>query len=118
MASEKETFEALRYHITMGKYGEKQYRNAAGQPHREEGPAIIWADGGMEWWQNGQRHCIGGPAVELSDGHREWWQNDQRHRIDGPAIVCKSGHTEWWLNGTPYTKQDHHKQLRILKQTP
>ena len=40
------------------------------------------------------------------------------HREDGPAIVWESGRTDWWLNGTPYTEQDHHKQLKILKQTP
>ena len=28
------------------------YRN--GKFHRTDGPAIIWADGVQEWWENGQ----------------------------------------------------------------
>ena len=91
MASEKETFEALRYRIIMGRYGEKQCRNAAGQLHREDGP-----------------------AVELSDGHREWWQNDQRHRIDGPAIEWANGGETWFLNGLGYNKADYLKACKAL----
>ena len=46
-----------------------------GKLHRVEGPAVEWADGAREWWENGQRHRVGGPAVEWADGSRSWWEN-------------------------------------------
>ena len=45
--------------------------------HREDGPAIEWADGTKEWWVNGKRHREDGPAVILSNGINFWWNNDK-----------------------------------------
>ena len=70
--SEQEVFDALKYRIEVNEYGTRRYYNNAGQLHRTSGPAIEWADGTKEWWQNGQRHRTGGPAIEWNDGYREW----------------------------------------------
>jgi len=90
--------------------------------HREDGPAIEYANGRKDWFLNGQRHrCDGpaiedpdgykcwflndyihrenGPAVEWSDGHKDWYLNGERHREDGPAIECVDGRKEWYRNG-------------------
>ena len=32
-----------------------EWRNAQGQLHRLDGPAVEWADGTKFWWQNGVR---------------------------------------------------------------
>lgn len=32
----------------------KRWRNADGELHREDGPAVEYADGGREWWVNGE----------------------------------------------------------------
>jgi len=67
--------------------------------HREDGPAIIYAGGGTEWWRNGYFHRIGGPAVDdLVGGRQEWWVDGLRHRDDGPAVIYTDGTKEWWLN--------------------
>ena len=52
-----------------------QCRNAQGQLHRLDGPAVEWADGSKAWWQNNRRHRLDGPAREWADGTNEWWQN-------------------------------------------
>ena len=70
-----------------------------GKLHREDGPAVEWADGHKEWWLNGIRHREDGPADEYSNGHKEWWLNGKRHREDGPAREWANGDKEWWLNG-------------------
>ena len=36
--------------------GNIEYRNIDGERHREDGPAVIWADGDKEWWLNGRLH--------------------------------------------------------------
>ena len=52
-----------------------EWRNAQGQLHRLDGPAVEWADGSKAWWQNSRRHRLDGPAREWADGTNEWWQN-------------------------------------------
>ena len=48
-------FEDTRYKIL--------YYNKDGKPHREDGPAIIDADGRKEWYQNGEYHREDGPCL-------------------------------------------------------
>lgn len=49
------------------------YRN--GQRHRDNGPAIEWADGAKYWYKNGLLHRENGPAVEYIDGVKRWYYN-------------------------------------------
>lgn len=58
-----------------------------GSYHREDGPALIWADGTLVWRQNSHLHRRFGPAIVRGNGIQEWYQNDQRHRDGGPAIT-------------------------------
>ena len=57
--------------------------------HREDGPAIEWADGGKQWYINGKLHREDGPAVERTFGYRikgranDWYWN-------GKFIFCNS----------------------------
>lgn len=48
---------------------------------------------------DGKKHQIGAPAVLYEDGGEEWWINDQLHREDGPAISSPSGEESWYLHG-------------------
>ena len=79
------------------------------QLHREDGPAIIHANGHEEWIQNGQRHRPDGPAIIGVNGIKEWYQNGKLHRIDGQAIEIPEGFSarhwnfnNWWLEGIVY----------------
>ena len=55
--------------------------------------------GYKEWYLNGKRHREDGPAVEYADGKQEWYRNDKLHREDGPAVEYASGVKFWYLNG-------------------
>ena len=77
-----------------------------GQRHRTDGPAVEYADGSKLWWQNGQRHSTDGPAVEWADGTRYWYQNNQLHRTDGPAVEYANGRKEWCVNGKRLTEAE------------
>ena len=86
------------YEVRVCETGTKEwYLN--GKRHREDGPAIEWADGYKEWYLNGKLHREDGPAVEYADGHKRWYLNGSRHREDGPAVECADGTKEWYLNG-------------------
>ena len=81
-----------------------------GLRHREDGPAIIHADGSEIWWVNGVKHREDGPAVVCPDGRKEWFINDKRHRADGPALIYPYRHgvdyvQEWFINNRRVTKQ-------------
>jgi hypothetical protein len=77
------------------------YKN--GNLHREDGPAIEYANGDKYWYLNGNRHREDGPAIERASGDRVWYLNDNRHREDGPAIEYASGSKFWYLNGKEIT---------------
>jgi hypothetical protein len=66
--------------------------------HREDGPAVVGADGYAAWFLNGRRHRPDGPAVVGADGYKAWILNGQRHRENGPARIWSDGREEWWLN--------------------
>lgn len=57
--------------------------NDEGDPHREDGPAMIWNDGQL-WW------CI----------------NDTFHRTDGPAIYCPNKPGRWFINGNEFSTKE------------
>lgn len=104
--SEVEVFNALKYRTEVNEWGTRRYFNSANQLHRIDGPAIEWAIGTKEWWQNGQRHRTDGAAIEWWDGDKRWYQNGQRHRIDGPAVVYADGSKVWYINDKAMTEAE------------
>ena len=64
-------------------------------------------ENGAKWWYlNGKLHREDGPAIEYADGSKHWWLNGQRHREDGPAVECADGSKFWWLNDRQYTEDE------------
>ena len=118
MTTEADVYDALKYHVEVDRYGIRTYRNAAGQLHREDGPAIEYASGTKEWWIHNCLHREDGPAIVWGNGGKEWRQNGKRHRIGGPAVIRSDGSNEWWLNGVRYTEQAYRAKLAALEQTP
>ena len=97
-----------KYYVTVDEEGTTRwYKDAKCTVlHRENGPAIEYADGDKFWYQNGQLHRTDGPAVEWSDGTESWYQNGLRHRTDGPAVEYADGTKRWYINGDPMTEAE------------
>ena len=76
--NEQAVFDALRYRVEVDMRGTRWYYNAANQLHRENGPAIEYADGAKRWYQNSRRHRTDGPAVQRADGGKFWYINGVR----------------------------------------
>ena len=85
------------------------------KPHREDGPAIEWADGSKSWSLNGQRHREDGPAVEYANGTKYWYLNGKMHREDGPAMEFSNGTEYWYLNGQILSKAEWEKRVTKKK---
>jgi len=45
----------IESYMKVNKYGDRIWRNQDGLFHREDGPAIEYADGAKYWYLNGQR---------------------------------------------------------------
>jgi hypothetical protein len=54
------------------------WKNEFGMAHREDGPAIVWANGDQGWYYCGVRHRKNGPSIEYANGNREWWVRGRR----------------------------------------
>ena len=57
-----------------------------GKLHREDGPAIEYANGDKLCYKEGKRHREHGPAIENADGNKYWYKEGKRHREYGAAI--------------------------------
>jgi hypothetical protein len=86
------------------RYGNK-YWYLNDKLHREDGPAIEYANGAKQWHLNGKRHRVDGPAIVDTDNYKEWYFNDKLHRVDGPAIEFTSGDKRWYYQGIDFTKK-------------
>ena len=87
-----------------------------GKLHREDGPAIEYANGGERWYMNGQLHREDGPAIEYANGGERWYMNGQLHREDGPAIEYTNGSKRWFLNDIEYTEAEFNAKMKPAKE--
>ena len=63
--------------------GKITYRNADGELHNTDGPAVVHTNGGKSYWIKGQRH-----------------------NPDGPAIISANGYKAYFVKGQPLTKAE------------
>jgi hypothetical protein len=87
-----------------------------GKYHREDGPAIEFADGDKFWYRDGKRHREDGPACE-SNGDKVWFRDGKRHREDGPAIEYVNGNKVWYLNGKKLTEAEFNNHVKKNQKT-
>jgi hypothetical protein len=95
---------SITYEVTVSEY--YTVWKLDGKFHREDGPAIEWANGSKSWYINGKYHREDGPAIEASDGYKAWCLDGIYHRNDGPAIEAY-GSEYWYLNGEELTEEEH-----------
>ncbi len=71
----------------------------------------VGTDGTKFWYLNGKFHREDGPAVEYANGDKRWYLNGILHREDGPAVEDANGTKCWYLNGKELTEQEHKKAM-------
>jgi hypothetical protein len=100
----------IEYTVRVDDYGNK-YWHLNGKTHREDGPAVEYANGDKCWFLKEKRHRADGPAIEFANGDKHWFLNGERHREDGPAVEYVSGGGKWYLNGEELTQEEHKRRL-------
>ena len=68
------------------------------------------------WYVNGKLHREDGPAIEYANGSKFWYLNDKLHREDGPAVEYADGDKHWYLNGKNYSEQEFMKATKKTKE--
>ena len=71
----------------------------------------VYDNGDKSWYLNGKRHREDGPAVEFADGDKSWYLNGDLHREDGPAYEGANGDKKWFLNDVRYTEEEYYNKL-------
>jgi len=62
---------------------------------------------GNRWhYRNGLLHREDGPAIICADGDAFWCRNGSLHREDGPAVIYPNGYQAWYLNGEAVRMED------------
>jgi len=81
--------------------------------HREDGPAVEYANGDKFWYKEGTNHRLDGPAIEYYNGTKKWYKEGLLHREDGPAIEYFYGNKCWYVEGILYENVNSVEELII-----
>lgn len=63
-------------------------------------------EGNRYWFKNYLLHREDGPAIEFADGKKFWYQEGKKHRDDGPAVEFWHGNNQWYLNGCELSEEE------------
>ena len=74
---------------------------------------IIDSLGNQLWYKGNRLHREDGPAIIYADGTQEWYIDGYCHREDGPAYIHISGTVEWCLNDNEYSFDEWCNQLNL-----
>ena len=80
--------------------------NLEDQRHREDGPAVEYADEYKAYYINGKRHREDGPAIEYANGDKYYYLNGKLHREDGPATEYENGNKYYYIKDIQITKEE------------
>jgi hypothetical protein len=94
---------------------DKSWKDADGKFHREDGPALEYANGLKIWYWHGELHREDGPAIQYADGTKFWYWRGKAHREDGPACEYASGTKYWFYHGQLINCQSNEEFLRMVK---
>jgi len=65
---------------------------------------------GKYWYLNGEFHREDGPAVEWANGDKAWYFKNKNHRLNGPAVMRANGVKAWWVDGIQYIGSSKYKK--------
>lgn len=70
-------------------------------------PAVIYPDGKREYYKYGRMHRDNGPAMITANGDQYWYHEGLQHRdVDLPAVICVGGGKIWYQYGKYHRDND------------
>ncbi len=76
---------------------------------------VVDQSGTKRWYLNGKLHREDGPAVEYANGSKSWYLNGDLHRKDGPAIEYANGTKYWCLHHKQINCASNEEFLKLIK---
>jgi len=73
------------------------------------------ANGTKHWYLDGNLHREDGPAVEFADGTKYWFLDGKIHRLDGPAVELANGTKHWFLDGEEINCKSQEEFERLMR---
>ena len=73
-------------------------------------------NGNIYWRVAGALHREDGPAIEYANGTKCWYIRGDLHREDGPAIEISTEEKYWYLNGKRYTEEEFDEKMNPVKE--
>jgi len=117
----------MRYIVEVTENKTVWYKEGTTILHREDGPAVEYADGSKYWYNEGKLHREDGPSIEYADGSKYWYNEGKLHREDGPAVEWADGSTingwtiegadgskYWYLENQNYSEEGYLKKMNPL----
>ena len=79
---------------------------------------LIKPKGDKEYYIDGRLHREDGPAIEYANGDKAYYIDGKLHREDGPAIECVSGKKYYYLNDIKVEAKDlpNYELVRLRKE--
>jgi len=85
-----------------------------------ETPICSIDNAGNKFWHiDGNHHREDGPAIEWANGGKVWKIHGICHRLDGPAYERPNGKHTWFIKGRIFASEEEfikHKQLMLLNE--
>ena len=73
---------------------------------------VVDDTGNQSWYLDGKYHREDGPAIIYANGSQYWCLNGEYHREDGPAVIGANGYQAWYLNDKKLTEQEFNNRNR------
>lgn len=67
----------------------------------------------LEYCRYGEPHRVGGPAVMWQDSDLFWYEYEKLHRLDGPAVIYNNNALSYYIRGKKYSSSEYHKTIKI-----
>lgn len=71
-----------------------------------------------EWYLGDKLHKENGPAVVFADGTQEWWIDGKRHREDDAAIIFADGQKKYFIEGKNISEEDFNALIEARNAPP
>jgi hypothetical protein len=78
---------------------------------------IVDEQGTTRWFSDDNLHRENGPAIEYANGDKEYYLNGERHRENGPAVEWTNGDKVYYLNGIKLTETKFNQKTKKTKKS-
>jgi hypothetical protein len=76
-------------------------------------------NGFKRYYKNNLLHREDGPALEYANRDKFWYLNGKSHRLDGPAVIAittnNKEYYEWWIDGKEIHCKSNEEFLKLVK---